>query len=46
MGISLFGRVKNTVEKGENADEQHFLLFPQPFPKLSSLPSLKVGILR
>ena len=27
------GRVKNIVEKGENADYQHFLLFPQCFQK-------------
>ena len=44
MTISLFGRVENTVGKGENAGYQHFLLFPQSFPKPSSLGSLKVGI--
>ena len=32
------------VGKGENAGYQHFLLFSQCFPKLSSLGSLKVGI--
>ena len=42
--ISLFDRVENTVEKGENAGYQHFLLFPQCFPKPSPLGSLKVGI--
>ena len=42
--ISLFGRVENTVGKGENAGYQHFLLFPQCFPKPSSLGLLKVGI--
>ena len=36
-------RAENTV-KGENAGFQHFLLFPQCFPKPSSLGSLKVGI--
>ena len=36
--------VENTVGKGENAGYQHFLLFPQCFPKLSSLGSLKVAI--
>ena len=42
--IFLFDRAENTVEKGENADYQHFLLFPQCFPKPTSLGSLKVGI--
>ena len=36
MTISLFDRVENTVQKGENTDYQHFLLFPQCFPKSSS----------
>ena len=44
MTISLCERVENTVGKEENADYQHFLLFPQCFPKPSSLGSLKVGI--
>ena len=44
--ISLFDRVENTVEKGGNAGYQHFLFFPQCFPKPSSLRSLKVGIVR
>ena len=44
--ISLLDRVENTVGKGENAGYQHCLLFPQCFPKLSSLVSLKVGIVR
>ena len=35
MMISLFDRVENTVGKGENAGHQHFLLFPQCFPKPS-----------
>ena len=38
------GRVENIVGKGENAGNQHFLLFPQCFQKASSLGSLKVGI--
>ena len=37
MMISLYDRVENTVGKGENAGYQHFLLFPQCFPKLSPL---------
>ena len=44
MMISLFDRVENTVGKGENAGYQHFLLFPQYFPKPPFLGSLKVGI--
>ena len=44
MRISLFHRVENTVGKGENAGYKHFLLFPQCFPKPSSLGALKVGI--
>ena len=38
------GRVENIVRKGENAGYQHFLLFPQCFPKLSLLELLKVRI--
>ena len=37
------GRVENIVGKGENAGNQHFLLFPQCFQKASLLGSLKVG---
>ena len=44
MKISLYERVENTMGKGENASYQHFLLFPQCFPKHSSLGMLKVGI--
>ena len=44
MTISLFDRAENSVGKGENAGYQHFLLFPQCFPKLSSSRSFKVGI--
>ena len=38
------GRVENIVGKGENAGNQHFLLFPQCFQKASSLELLKVRI--
>ena len=44
MTISLYDRVENTVGKGENAGYQHFLLFPQCCPKLSSLAWFKVMI--
>ena len=44
MTIFLFERAVNTVGKGENAGYQHFLLFPQCFPKASSSGLLKVGI--
>ena len=33
MLISLFDWVENIVGKGENADYQHFLLFPTMFSK-------------
>ena len=42
MTISLFGREENTVKKGENAGNQHFLLFSKNFLKHSSVGSLKV----
>ena len=44
MTISLCNRVENTVGKRENAGYQHFLIFPQCFPKPSSKGSVKVGI--
>ena len=31
MMISVFDRIENIVRKGENAGNQHFLLFPQSF---------------
>ena len=31
--ISVYDRIENIVEKGENAGYQHFLLFPQCFQK-------------
>ena len=40
--ISVCDRVENIGEKGENASHQHFLLFPQCFPKLSVSMSLKL----
>ena len=46
MTISLFDTVENTVGKGENAGNQHFLLFQQYFSKPSSLRLLEVGIVR
>ena len=44
MTTSLCDRVANTVGKEENAGNQHFLLFPQCFPKPSSVGSSKVRI--
>ena len=41
MMISLLDRVENTMDKGENAGYQHFLLFPQCFPNPSSLMVVK-----
>ena len=40
----FFGRVENTVVKGENAGYQNFLLYPQCFQKASFSGLLKVGI--
>ena len=37
-------RLENIVGKRENAGDQHFLLFPQCFQKLSFPEVLKVGI--
>ena len=42
MTISVFNRVENALGKGGNAGYQHFLPFPQCFPKPFSLGSLKV----
>ena len=39
--ISVFDRVENIVGKGENAGNQHFLLFPQCFQKASFLGVVK-----
>ena len=44
MTICLFDRVENTGGKGENAVNQHFLLYPKRFPKPSAIGSLKVRI--
>ena len=43
--ISVFDTAENLVGKGENAGNQHFLLFPQGFQKLSVSGMLKLGIL-
>ena len=40
----LFLEVENIEGKGENAGYQHFLLFPQCFPKASCQRSLKPDI--
>ena len=37
-------RVENTEDKGENADNQHFLLFPQCFHKLTPRGRFKLGM--
>ena len=42
--ISAFYKVENSLGKGENAGDQHFLLFPKHFQKASPLRSLKVLI--
>ena len=42
--ISVFHRVENIVGKGENAGNQHFLLFPQCFQKASFSDSFTVVI--
>ena len=34
MIISVFDEFENIVGKGENADDQHFLLFPLCFEKV------------
>ena len=38
----VLGRIENIVGKGENAGNQHFLLFSQCFQKVSFTVSLKV----
>ena len=40
----VFHRIVNIVEKEENAGYQHFLLFPQCFPKAFSSSASKVII--
>ena len=44
MAKLVSNRVENVVRKGENAGNQHFLLFPQCFQKFTFSGSLKVGI--
>ena len=41
MMIFVFDRTENIAGKRENDGYQHFLLFPQCFPK-AFMPSLKV----
>ena len=43
MTISLSDTEENTEGKGENAGDQHFLLFPPCFVKPFSFGSLKLG---
>ena len=42
--IFVLGGLQNIMGKGENADFQHFLLFPLCFQMASFLGLLKVGI--
>ena len=44
MMMSLFDRIENTVEKGENAGCIAHTPFSYCFPKPSTLESLKVGL--
>ena len=44
MAIFVCDKEENIVGKGENADNQHFLLFPRCFQKLTLLGSLEFGI--
>ena len=44
MIISVSDRVENIVGKGENAGNQHFLLFPQCFEK-ASFPDMSKGVI-
>ena len=41
---AVFHRIKNIVEREENAGYQHFLLFPQCFQKAFSYSASKVVI--
>ena len=44
--ISVFDRVENIVGNGENASEQHFLLFPQYFLfSQRQLPSFELHLI-
>ena len=42
--LTISERLENNVGKGENAGNQHFLLFPQCFQKCSFLWLPKVNI--
>ena len=43
--LLLFDRLENKEGKGENAGNQHFLLFPLYFQNASLFGPLKVGIM-
>ena len=45
MMISVFDRVENILEKGENAGHHHFLLNPVCVQKPPALRSLKAWVL-
>ena len=45
MTISVFDRVENIVGKGENAGNQHFLLFPQCFLPLIHKTIFKISVM-
>ena len=44
MMVIVYGSVENLAGKGENAGNQHFLLFPQGFLKAISPGLLNHGI--
>ena len=46
MAQFFFDMVENIMGKGENTDNQHFLLFPQCFQNTSFLRALNGGIVR
>ena len=46
MTIYVAERVENIVKKGENAGNQHFLLFPQCFQKHSAQGSLNLALVQ
>ena len=43
-GRKLSKRIENTVEKGENARYEQFLLFPQCFLKTYTVREIKQGL--
>ena len=46
--IYVFDRVENIVGKGENASDQHFLLYPQCFqrPSFSGVVKSRDGVVK